>query len=145
MNIDSLTQRQDARALRAERVWLLARHDSGAIAPQVYAIIKVLEVENLLAGKGAGMKKIQQPKKRYEPKPPPANSFVTSKSPLSNTKRVSVMRFHSYHGVPIFFLVCDKNGRELRRFEYEPDALAHCEALEAALIKEESVDEAYPG
>jgi hypothetical protein len=37
-------QRQDARALREERVWLLGRHDSGALAPQVYAIIKMIEI-----------------------------------------------------------------------------------------------------
>jgi hypothetical protein len=89
------------------------------------------------------MKKPQQTKKPYTPKPPPINSFVTRKSPLSNTKRIKVMRFHDYHGTPFLFLVCNKNGHELRRFEYEPDALAHCEALEAALLKEESVDEAY--
>jgi hypothetical protein len=71
------------------------------------------------------MKKPQQTKKRYEPKPPPANSFVTSKSPLSNTKRIKVMRFHDFHGTPTLFLVVDENGRELCcRFPYEPDALA---------------------
>jgi hypothetical protein len=36
-------QRQDARALRQERIWLLARHDTGAIAPQAYTVIKLLE------------------------------------------------------------------------------------------------------
>jgi hypothetical protein len=83
----------------------------------------------------AAMKKPEQKKQRYTPKPPPANSFVTSKSPLNTTKRVRVMRWHSYHGVPTLFLVCDKNGRELRRFEYEPHALAHASALEAELNK----------
>jgi hypothetical protein len=79
------------------------------------------------------MKKLEQPKKRYTPKPVPANSFVTSKSPLSNTKRVKVMRWHNYHGVPTLFWVCDKNGRELcDRFAYEPDALARAKALDQA-------------
>jgi hypothetical protein len=38
-------QRQDAKALRAERVWLLARHDTGAVAPQIYLVIRFLEIE----------------------------------------------------------------------------------------------------
>jgi hypothetical protein len=38
-------QRQDARALREERIWLMGRHDTGALAPQVYAIVRFLEVE----------------------------------------------------------------------------------------------------
>jgi hypothetical protein len=38
-------QRQDARSLREERVWLLGRHDTGAVAPQIYLIVKMLEVE----------------------------------------------------------------------------------------------------
>jgi hypothetical protein len=74
-------------------------------------------------------------KKRYTPKPAPANSFVTSVSPLSNTERVRVQRWHDFHGTPTLFLVVDKNGRELRRFEYEPHALAHCEALDLELSK----------
>jgi hypothetical protein len=78
-------------------------------------------------------------------KPAPVNSFALSESPFCNTVRVKVMRFHDYHGTPTLFLVVDKNGRELRRFEYEPNALVHCKALEAALITGESVDEAYPG
>jgi hypothetical protein len=76
------------------------------------------------------MKKIPRDKKRYVPKPAPANSFVTSKSPLSNTEHVRVDRWHDYHGTPTLFLVVrEKDGRELRRFPYEPDALAHCAAL----------------
>jgi hypothetical protein len=76
------------------------------------------------------MKKQQPTKARYTPKPPPANSFVTSRSPLSNTKHVKVMRWHSFHGVPTLFLVVAKDGRELNRFAYEPDALANAEALD---------------
>jgi hypothetical protein len=38
-------QRQDARALRQERIWLLARHDTGAVAPQIYLVIRFLEIE----------------------------------------------------------------------------------------------------
>jgi hypothetical protein len=81
-------------------------------------------------------------KKPYERKPAPANSFVTSKSPLSNTAHVKVMRFHDYHGTPTLFLVVDENGRELcHRFPYEPDALAHCEALELELPEPDTQDQ----
>jgi hypothetical protein len=81
------------------------------------------------------MKKLEQPRKRYTPKPPPANSFVTSKSPLSNTKRVKVMRWHDYSGKPTLFMVVGENGRELcDPFAYEPDALAHAEAFDLALL-----------
>jgi hypothetical protein len=77
------------------------------------------------------MKKIQQNKKRYTPKPPPANSFAFSESPLNTTTRVKVMRWHSYHGVPLLFMVVGENGRQLcDPFAYEPDALAHAEALD---------------
>jgi hypothetical protein len=74
-------------------------------------------------------------KQRYTPKPVPANSFVTSKSPLNNTKSVRVMRWHDYHGKPVLFLVCDKYGHELCRFPYEPDALGHASALEGGTFE----------
>jgi hypothetical protein len=38
-------QRQDARALREERIWLLGRHDTGAVAPQIYLIVKMIEID----------------------------------------------------------------------------------------------------
>ena len=38
-------ERQDARTLREQRIWILSRHDSGALAPQVFVIIKFLECE----------------------------------------------------------------------------------------------------
>ena len=79
----------------------------------------------------------REPKKRYEPKPVPANSFVTLDSPLSDTPHVKVRRWHDYHGTPTMFQVVDETGHELRRFPYEPDALAHCEALELELSKPE--------
>jgi hypothetical protein len=44
-NSDQPDQRQDARALREERIWLMGRHDTGALAPQVYLVVKFLEVE----------------------------------------------------------------------------------------------------
>jgi hypothetical protein len=68
-------------------------------------------------------------------KPAPANSFALSEGPLSNTAHVKVMRFHDYHGTPTLFLVVDENCRELcHRFPYEPDALAHAEAFDLALM-----------
>ena len=77
------------------------------------------------------MKKPKQTKARYTPKPPPANSFAFSESPLNTTTRVKVMRWHSYHGVPTLFMVVDKNGKQLGDpFAYEPAALAHAEALD---------------
>jgi hypothetical protein len=80
------------------------------------------------------VKKIEQPKKpRYTPKPPPPKSFAFSVSPLNTTEHVKVKRWHSYHGVPVLFMVCDKHGYELCRFPYEPDALAHCKDLEREL------------
>jgi hypothetical protein len=83
----------------------------------------------------AVMKKLAQIKKRYEPKPAPADSFVFSDSPLNTTTRVRVRRWHSYHGVPTLFLVVDENNREVcDRFPYEPDALAHAEAFDLALM-----------
>ena len=42
---DPPTPRQDAKALRQERVWLLARHDSGALSPSTFAVVKQLETE----------------------------------------------------------------------------------------------------
>jgi hypothetical protein len=84
----------------------------------------------------AVMKKQQQPKTRYTPKPPPVDSFALSDSPLNTTARAKVRRWHSYHGVPSLFLVVDEKGRELcdTRFPYEPDALAHAEAFDLALM-----------
>ena len=32
-------------ALRDERIWLLARHDSGAITPAIFKIVRSLEVD----------------------------------------------------------------------------------------------------
>jgi hypothetical protein len=81
-------------------------------------------------------KPVPVPKKRYEPRPVPVNSFALSKSPLCNTRHAKVMRFHNYQGVPTLFLVVDRNGRELcSRFPYEPDALAHCKALEEERLR----------
>jgi hypothetical protein len=84
----------------------------------------------------AVMKKLAQPKTRYTPKPVPTNSWSFSDSPLNTTAHAKVRRWHSYHGVPSLFLVVDENGRELcdTRFPYEPDALAHAEALDLALM-----------
>jgi hypothetical protein len=65
-----------------------------------------------------------------------SSSFVISKSPLSNTRNVKVMRWHDYHGAPTLFLVVDKYGKELRRFPYEPDALDYCESVEEQLAAE---------
>jgi hypothetical protein len=95
--------------------------------------MKIISADERPAEKRGAIKK-QQTKKRYTPKPVPANSFVLSDSPLNTTTRARVRRWHSYHGIPTLFLVVDENGRELcSRFAYEPDALAHCEALEEGL------------
>ena len=72
-------------------------------------------------------------KARYTPKSVPANSFVTSDSPLNTTTHVKVRRWCGYHGTPLMFQVVDRDGRVLRWFPYEPDALAHCEAIELEL------------
>jgi hypothetical protein len=78
-------------------------------------------------------KMVEQTKSRYTPKPPPASSFAFNESPLNTTTRVRVMRWHDYSGKPTLFMVCDVHGDELGRFPYEPDALAHCKALEREL------------
>jgi hypothetical protein len=94
-----------------------------------------------MKSKSVVMKKHQQMKKRYEPKPVPAYSGVFSDSPLNTTTRVKVRRWHSYHGIPTLFLIVDENGRELcSRFAYEPDALAHCEALELGAMMEWAIE-----
>jgi hypothetical protein len=87
--------------------------------------------------RGAVMRKNQQPKKRCEPKPVPANSFVTLDSPLSDTPHVKVRRWHDYHGTPTMFQVVNDEGHVLRNHPYEPDALADCEAIELALLMEQ--------
>jgi hypothetical protein len=83
------------------------------------------------------VKKQQQAKKRYEPKPVPANSGAILDSPLNTTARVRVRRWHDYSGKPTMFQVVDGKGRVLCWFPYEPDALAHCVALESELSKPE--------
>ena len=32
-------------ALRDERIWLLARHDSGAITPAVFKVVRAIEID----------------------------------------------------------------------------------------------------
>lgn len=32
-------------ALRDERIWLLARHDSGAITPAVFKVVRTIEID----------------------------------------------------------------------------------------------------
>jgi hypothetical protein len=90
---------------------------------------------------GTAMKKSKQPKKRYEPKPVPANSFVTLDSPLNTTTHllgsVRVRRWHNYHGTPTMFQVVTDDGRVLRNYPYEPDALAECEAVKLVLLMEQ--------
>jgi hypothetical protein len=75
-------------------------------------------------------------RKRYEPKLPPADSFAFSESPLNATTAVvKVWRWHSFHGVPWLFMVVGENGRQpCDPFPYEPDALAHAEAFDLALM-----------
>jgi hypothetical protein len=39
------TTARSTAALRDERIWLLARHDSGAITPSIFKIVRSLEVD----------------------------------------------------------------------------------------------------
>ena len=32
-------------ALRDERIWLLARHDSGAITPAIFKVVRTIEID----------------------------------------------------------------------------------------------------
>jgi hypothetical protein len=92
---------------------------------------------NQKSKRAAVMKEQQPTKARYTPKPVPANSGAFLESPLNTTTRVKVVRWHDYSGKPTLFQVVDGKGRLLCWFPYEPDALAHCEALEAELGKPE--------
>ncbi len=45
MSDNTSTIEPSTRELREERTWVIARHDSGALAPAVYAFVKQLEIE----------------------------------------------------------------------------------------------------
>jgi hypothetical protein len=65
-------------------------------------------------------------------------------SPENTTDRVNVVRWHDIHGTPVLFFVVDEHGHELRRFPYEPDAIAYAEQTEREMAAEEAATETTP-